>query len=182
MHSTTDIPTATVAGTWVVDPGASSVAFAIKHLKVATVHGRFERFTGTVRLAGDLSDGDAAGAVELDSVATGDDKRDEVLRGEEFFAVDAFPEMTFAATGFRHRSGRAFELEGELRIRDVAQPVVFAGEVGRVDGQGELRITARGKVDRTRFGMPFDHNASSALLGKQVTITLTLTLRRDAEG
>jgi polyisoprenoid-binding protein YceI len=185
MRSATDTTRkAAVAGGWTVDPAASSVGFAIKHLRVATVHGHFEDFEGSVFFTEDLQDGVAEGSVRVASVRTGDAKRDEILRSPEFFDAEQFPVMTFRSTALRSLSAGRFEVTGDLTLRDTTERITLVGELGRPgtapDGHEEVAIRVEGKVDRTRFGMPFDHGASSALLGKRVKLELSLTARRPA--
>jgi|tagenome__1003787_1003787.scaffolds.fasta_scaffold20061201_1 polyisoprenoid-binding protein YceI len=187
MHSLTDTsPNTSLAGAWAVDPATSSVAFAIKHLHVATVHGRFEAFDGMVRFGDDLAGGVAEGSVEIRSVRTGDGKRDEILRGAEFFDASEFPAMTFRSVALRPVGDRAFLLDGDLELRGVTRRITLDGELGRPardpEGRETLGIWAQVTLDRTRFGMPFDDNPSSALLGKKVKVSVSLTTRRVEPG
>ena len=77
------------AGTWHVDPAHSRIAFAVKHLGIATVRGAFKEFEGTL----ELDEGRAYGTVKTASVDTNDDKRDEHLRSSDFFDVVEHPEL-----------------------------------------------------------------------------------------
>ena len=35
-------------GTWVFDTSHSSIGFSVRHLVIAKVHGRFEKFSGSI--------------------------------------------------------------------------------------------------------------------------------------
>ena len=60
----TSVPT----GTYSVDPGHSSVEFAVKHLGIATVKGSFSSFEGTLELDPDLGSARAYGTVDVASL------------------------------------------------------------------------------------------------------------------
>ena len=74
--------TATTApvGTWNIDPSHSNVNFQVKHLGIATVRGAFKEFEGTLELTEDLATSKAYGTVQVASVDTNEDSRDEHLR------------------------------------------------------------------------------------------------------
>ena len=76
-------------GTWVVDPGHSSVEFGIKHLGLATVKGRATGFTATI--AGG-SEPAIEGAVAVQGITTFDETRDGHLQSPEFFDAERHPE------------------------------------------------------------------------------------------
>src|SRR4051812_5658894 len=82
MNSTataTLIPT----GTWVVDPAHSTVGFSVKHLGIATVRGRFEKFEGTLEIGDDPSQARAYGTAQVDSINTDEPDRDAHLRSAD---------------------------------------------------------------------------------------------------
>jgi polyisoprenoid-binding protein YceI len=96
--------------TWQLDPAHSSVEFAIKHMMMTTVRGRFKDAQAT--LTGDRDHPEAAGvevAIAVASIDTGVGDRDTHLRSPDFFDAERFPKITFAARGSRgaHRSRRA---------------------------------------------------------------------------
>lgn len=171
-------PSTTRAGRWTIERGGSSVGFAIKHLGVATVHGHFAAFDGTVTCDADgtLS---AQGVVGVDSIVTGDAKRDGILLGHDFFDAGTFPEIRFHGTAAARPARGRLGLEGEIELRGVTRPLALAVVVREVaDDPDVLELEATGALDRTRFGMPFDRGASSALLGRSVKLALSVRARR----
>lgn len=173
-------PPSTLAGRWTIEREGSSIGFAIKHLGVATVHGRFAAFDGEVAFdaGGALA---VEGRVRVDPIATGDAKRDGILQGVEFFGAEEFPYISFHGTATRRLSRGRIGLDGEITIRDHAEPLELAVVVREVAGEPDvLVLEATGGMDRTRFGMPFDRGASSALLGKTVKLDLSVRVRRAA--
>src|SRR6202453_4682419 len=120
-ESATPIVTALPTGTWEVDKVHSSVEFQVKHLGIATVKGQFTEFEGTLESGPDGAK--AYGTVKVASVDTREPQRDEHLRSADFFEAETFPEITFQSTAVHPVDEDTFELEGDLTIHGVTQPV-----------------------------------------------------------
>src|SRR2546423_174447 len=97
---TTGVRTAPIVppGTWTVDPTHSNVEFAVKHMGIATVRGRFTKFDGTLEVGADLSGSGVFGKVSVASITTNDEQRDAHLRSPDFFDAERYPEITFASS------------------------------------------------------------------------------------
>ena len=85
-------------GTWVIDPAHSSIEFAVKHMGIATVRGRFTEFEGTFVVGDDLASSTARGTVKVASITTKEEQRDDHLRSADFFNAEEYPEITFEAS------------------------------------------------------------------------------------
>ena len=157
-------------GLWRIDPLRSTVGFAVRHLGISTVRGRFTSFSGRVKL---LEDGFIArGQVDVASVESGNAIRDGRLRSE-FFDAETFPSMTFSGRG---RDDIVF---GELTIHGVTQPVVFAARTTLRDG--ELHIHAEADLSRADFGLDWEalREAGRLLVSDRVRVTLSLVACAD---
>lgn len=171
--STIDIP----AGTWNLDPSHTIVGFSVRHMMVSKVRGRFTKFSGSITTADDVADSAVEASVEMESVDTGDAARDGHLRTSDFFDVETHPTMTFRSTGVSG-AGADYELQGDLTIRGVTEPVTFALEVGGVgkDPFGSTRVgfTATTSISRKDFGLEYNAALESGgvLVGDKVTIEL----------
>jgi polyisoprenoid-binding protein YceI len=155
-------PTALVVPTWQLDSAHSSVEFAVKHMMMTTVRGRFKNVRAT--LTGDRDHPDAAGVeavIEVASIDTGVADRDKHLRGPDFFDADRFPEITFH---YKRIDGAAptqdgdhFRVVGDLMIRDSEMEVVLDCEYeGRgTDPWGKTRagFSFRTDIDRREWGL-----------------------------
>jgi polyisoprenoid-binding protein YceI len=152
--ATTPLPT----GTWKVDPVHSSVEFQVKHLGIATVKGQFTEFEGTLEIGADGAR--ASGSVEVASVDTREPQRDAHLRSADFFEVESFPRIEFASTAIRPLDGDEFEIDADLTIHGVTQPVTLkaAFEGAETDPQGNERVgvSASAQINRSQFGMKFN--------------------------
>ena len=133
---------------WRLDPARSSVEFQAKTLwGLVTVKGRFERYEGRLDLSEDPAIELAIDAASLD---TGNAKRDEHLRSEDFFAVDAQPHVRFVSEG-AVRIGERLHVHGELHGAGRSVPLEIVATLER-DGD-EYDIVAETTVDQRELGM-----------------------------
>lgn len=148
-----------IAGTWDFDPAHTHVGFVVRHLVVTKVRGRFENVEGHIVTAENPLDSTVEVSVDLNSVNTNNETRDNHLRSADFFEVETFPRMTFRSTGIRS-DGEDFYLDGELTIKDVTRPVSLAFELAgfSADPWGGTRLggSAHGEINRKDFNVNFE--------------------------
>ena len=161
--------------TWQLDPAHTHVEFAVRHLMISTVKGRFADVQGVVRM------NDASpGAAEVDvtirvaSIDTRQAERDAHLRSADFLDAERFPAITFRS---RRLEGNPlegdFRLPGDLTIRGVTRPVALdVSQEGRLRAPwGNVRagFSARTKIDRTDFGLTWNQalEAGGVLVGNE---------------
>src|SRR5688500_16370238 len=84
--STVDIP-GYVAGRWQIDPLHSEVSFTVRHLMISKVHGRFRTVEGVIVTTADPAASSVTATIDLASVDTGSEQRDEHLRSPDFLDV-----------------------------------------------------------------------------------------------
>src|SRR3954468_2618380 len=80
-------------GTYTLDVSHSSIGFVVKHLMVSKTRGTFTGFSGTVVIGEDPTQSSVEVTVDVASIETRDQKRDEHLRSADFFDVEQFPTM-----------------------------------------------------------------------------------------
>ena len=183
--ATLEIP----AGTWTIDPVHSVVGFWVRHMMVSKVRGRFGTFSGDIKIADDATESSVEATVDMASVGTGDDNRDQHLRTSDFFDIENFPTMTFRSTAITG-AGSEYEVTGDLTIRGVTKPVTFDLEFGGANehpmGGTIAGFTATANIDRTDFGLEYNAvlEAGGFLIGNKVTIELDIeaSLQTDAAG
>jgi polyisoprenoid-binding protein YceI len=115
--------TAVQAQTWTLDPSHTSVEFSLKHLAVSTVKGQFDKFDG--KLVGDPKSPATLVpdfTITATSVNTKSEKRDEHIRGADFFDVAKFPTIAFKGEKTEVRSGKLV-LHGILTLHGVSRKV-----------------------------------------------------------
>jgi polyisoprenoid-binding protein YceI len=164
-------------GTWTIDPVHSDVSFSVRHMMLSKVRGRFTRFSGEIVTAADPLASSVTAEIDLSSVDTGNEQRDDHIRSADFFEVDSHPTMTFRSTGLRPH-GDDFVLSGELALHGVTRPVELALEVhGFVrDPWGGTRVgfSATGQVNRKDFGISIDlpMDGGGVVVGDKIQLSL----------
>ena len=173
-------PAAAVPRIYEVDRGRSEVAFLIGHM-IGKVRGRFTRFTG--RIEGDI-DNAAAASVELviqaASINTALPRRDDHLRGSDFFDVKAHPEILFRSEKVAPRGKDRYDVTGILTMRGVAKKVVLPVKILRTDlgagGVDKIRFGVATTLDRRDFGIVWNKvlETGGVLLGDEVAVEIEL--------
>jgi polyisoprenoid-binding protein YceI len=168
-----------IVGTWKLDPAHSELSFTVKHLKISKVRGIFETFDVTIVTPEDPANISVEATVDVSSVNTNQEMRDNHLRTSDFFLVEEHPQMIFRSTAIAI-DGDDFTLEGDLTLRGVTQPVTLKGEFGGIetDGQGNTKAgaSATAKINRHDFGVSWNAalEAGGVTLGDDVTINVEL--------
>ena len=166
-------------GTWKLDPTHSELSFWVRHLKISKVRGTFENFDVTVITPEDPSKISVEASIDVSSVNTGVDARDNHLRSSDFFLVEEHPHMLFRSTGIQV-DGDDFTMKGELTLRGVTQSVTLTGEFGGVitDDYGRTKAGASASttINRQDFGVSWNAalEAGGFTLGDDVTISIDL--------
>jgi polyisoprenoid-binding protein YceI len=186
--STTRTRPAVPAGIWRVDPAHSTVQFAVKHMGIATVRGRFTSFEGTLEVAEDLASSRAYGKVHVASIDTGEPARDEHLRSPDFFDVEKYPEITYESTRVEPIDDQSSRIYGNLTMHGITKEVRLDVVVEGVDtdpwGNERAGLSATGSLNRSDFDMKFNQALGSGnlLVGDQVNISLDISAVRVPSG
>jgi polyisoprenoid-binding protein YceI len=167
-------------GQWSVDAPRSSVAFAVRHMMLATVNGRFREFSGMLEIGSGAPR--AIGVVKVPSIDTNEAVRDEHLKNSpDFFDVERYPEISFNSTQIDYLDGGRLRIVGELTMRGVTCEIELDAQLNgtRREAGGEERIELKlhGEVDRKDFGLTWNQalETGGALLGNRVKIALDIS-------
>lgn len=150
------------AGVWQLVPERSRIEFHNKHFwGLVTVHGRFKQFEGELTV--DPS-GKVVGTLTVDatSLDTGNRKRDDHLRSEEFFDVARHDTVVVAITAGRPSDGDRLAVTGTLTAAGRSRPVDFEARVARA-ADDEVTLDAKLNVDRSDFAMSWSPVQISSL-------------------
>jgi polyisoprenoid-binding protein YceI len=168
-----------VAGNWSIDPVHSEVGFAVRHMMVSKVRGRFRTFSGQIVTGASPLDSSVTAEIDLNSIDTGSEQRDGHLRSADFFEVETYPTMTYQSTGVRPHSG-GFVLDGKLTLKGVTKDVPLTLELNGFgpDPYGGTRagFTATAEISRSEFGVSFAAvmETGGAVVADKVTIHLEI--------
>ena len=173
--------------TWTVDASHTEVGFAVRHLMISTVRGRFGAVTGTVVYnEADPSKSTVDVSVDITSIDTRTEARDNHLRSADFFDVENHPTMHFVGKRINGDINGEFELVGDLTIRGVTRELTLdVSSEGRVrDPWGNDRVgySAKGKIKRSDFGLVWNQalEAGGVAVGDEVKLSIDVELVQQA--
>ena len=164
---------------WRVDPNHSGVHFRVRHLGLTWVNGEFKTWTASLVYDPANPMGSSVTAqIQIASISTGNDNRDNDLRSGRFFAADSFPQMTFVSTRVQSVDSTHLAVTGDLTIRGVTRQVVLATEIlGMTAGARSRRMafSATTTLNRKDWGMDFSPVMEGVrAAGDEVQITIDI--------
>jgi len=166
---------------WQVDPAHTHVEFAVKHLMIATVRGRFSEITGTVSVPNnDFSRAQVEATIGVASVDTREPQRDAHLKSPDFFEVDKYPTMTFRSRRVEHasRDTNQYRLVGDLTLHGVTKEIVLEvtleGLAKDPYGNNRAGFSATGKLSRKEFGLGWNQllETGGVVVGDEIKISI----------
>ncbi|MDE8668037.1 YceI family protein [Pseudarthrobacter sp. H3Y2-7] len=173
------LPADVTTGTWTLDPSHSEIGFTVRHAGISKVRGQFKDATATLELADNVADSKISATIQTASFDSGDANRDGHVRGEDFFDVEKFPEISFVSNGLV-AAGDSYELTGDLTIKGVTRPVTLETEFNgvAVDPFGMTRagVSAETTISRKDFGLTWNAilDAGGVLVSDKVAVNLEL--------
>ncbi len=111
---------------WNSDPMHSKLTFSVTHMGISDVDGLFNKFQATATAdEADFSDAVFELSVEVPSINTQVEMRDNHLRSADFFEVEKYPTMTFKSTSIKKVSKDKYKLSGDLTLHGITKPVTM---------------------------------------------------------
>lgn len=144
------------AATFEIDAVHSSIVFRVSHLGVGMQWGRFNDPAGTFTYDGENLSFDIT--LDVNKVDTANAKRDDHLRGPDFFNTREFPTATFKTTGSKKIADNQYEVTGDLTIRGVTKPVtVVFNKIGEGERRGNFLAGFEGEltINRLEYGVNY---------------------------
>ncbi|HEB84286.1 MAG TPA: polyisoprenoid-binding protein [Bacteroidetes bacterium] len=114
------------ASTWTFDDPHTNIRFRTKHLMVVDVWGKFNTFSGTITYdPKDITKSKVDVTIDVASVDTDNEKRDNHLRSADFFDAENYPKMTFVSKKIEKAGAGKLKIIGDLTIRGVTREVTL---------------------------------------------------------
>jgi len=156
------------------------VEFVTRHLMVTKVRGNFTSYSGTITVADPPEQSSVEVTIDAASVDTRDAKRDEHLRGADFFDAENHPTIIFRSTAVEVVRDDNLRVTGDLTILGQTRPVTldatFDGSFSDPWGGKRIAFEARTEVDREQWGL--NRNVAletgGVLVGKKIKLELTV--------
>jgi polyisoprenoid-binding protein YceI len=157
MAQRAEQPDRPATGIYMLDPVHTFVLFSARHLVIGRVVGRFDRLTGTLAVTTRLEDWAVSATIEAASLTTDCGKRDQDLRGRDFFDVTHYPTIRFEGHGMQSADDH-WIMDGALTIRELTVPVAldvwFRGTANTTPPRAGFHASTT--IRRADFGMKRD--------------------------
>ena len=168
---------------WSVDPAHTNARFEVKHLGVAFVDGQFKQLEGTVETtnATDFNNAKVIFSIDINSIDTRVEMRDNHLKSDDFFNAEKYPKMTLKNAVLKQNKKGVFTLTGDLTIRDVTKKVVFHvkqnnGIITDPWGMTRAGFTAKTTINRLEYGIKYNDVLPSGVPAVAPTVDITVNV------
>ncbi len=138
----------------------SSVSFKARFLDISWIHGRFNDVSGSFSLdRKDPAKSTFQLTINVDSVDTANEKRDEHLRQPDYFDTKQFPTIEFQSTKVKAVAG-GYEVTGDFTMHGVTKEITFPFMGGEeVEKMGAKRVGFATELRLKRSDFNFDPQA-----------------------
>ena len=156
---------------YAIDPAHTYASFEVDHLGFSTQRGQFRHSTGTLEFDREARSGSIDITIDASSLDTGLALRDDVLRGEHWFNVAAFPVIMFRSERLVFDQERLVAVDGRLIMLGEIRPIRleitrFKCGLNLASRKQSCGADAQGVLLRSDFGM----QNSIPFIGDQVRL------------
>ena len=166
---------------YTIDESHTHVGFLVKHLMITNVNGEFKTYNAEIDFDAKTKTFNKLNAViDTASIDTDNQKRDDHLKSEDFFASEKFPKMTFQMTSYKVDGDEGIAT-GNLTIRGITKEVKLKvedlGTVKDFKNVNRVGFTLKGKINR----MDYDLKWNKALEAGGVAVSEEIKLIVEVE-
>lgn len=173
---------------WEIDGARSTLSFALRHMVISEIQGRFGRWGGEISVDPDHLDRTVVDVwIEVASIDTGSVERDDHLLSPEFLDIARYPRAEFRSTAVALRSDGGATVTGRLRLHGVTDlvDITVSSRGTWIDDAGVMRAgySIRGKFDRQLFGLHWnqDLDVGGFVVGDNVDLEAKVEVMRAPE-
>ena len=115
------------------------------------------------------------------SVNTDEQKRDDHLRSPDFFHVDEHPHIEFQSTAIEPVDEDTFRITGDLTLHGVTREIELDAEITGTEqdpwGNERVGLEVSGKLNRGDYGMTFNQalGSGNVLVSDKVKLALDIS-------
>lgn len=166
---------------WSLDKSHTNIKFTVTHMMISEVDGEFREFDATVTSTNENFDGsEVEFTAKTASIDTGNERRDNHLKSDDFFNSEQFPDLKFK--GKIQKEGEKYYLVGDFTMRDITKPVKFDVKYnGTINGgRGKKAgFKVMGTVNRFDYNLKWDRTIEAGgglVVSKEIAITCNVEL------
>lgn len=164
--------------TYKIDPVHSAIGFKVRHF-FSYVNGSFKKFEGTINLDSDHPEKSSVNAtIDVASIDTKNDNRDNDLRGTDFFDVAKYSTITFKSRSVKQTGADSADVIGNLTMHGVTKEITLHVKfLGKGKGMGGKPISGwqvtSEPLKRSEYGLTWSKMVEgTAAVGEEVTISI----------
>lgn len=178
----TSISALAQTSTWTVDPNHSAAHFTVRHMGLSNVTGTFDKVSGTAQMdEKDFTKSSVDAVIDVASVDTRVQMRDNDLRSDHFFDVAKYPTMEFKSKRIE-KGGDGYKVIGDLTMHGVTKEVTLnMDEPSAImtDQHGNMHrgFSASTTINRKDWGMTYNNLLQSG----EAAVGDTIKIQIDAE-
>ncbi len=174
---------------WDLDPSHSSITFTVVHLGITKTAGKFEKYETNVSAdKTDFTDAKFDVVIQTNSINTSDSKRDEHLKGKDFFDVEKNPTIKFEGMKFEKKKNKKneYNVTGKLTMNGVTKDVVLVGKFNGIQkdnwGGTKAGLEVTGEINRYDYNLKYNSvlDTGGLTISKEVKIFASLELNKKA--
>ena len=167
---------------FVLDQDHTAAEFTVRHMMVTWVSGHFSKVSGALYFDPlRIAESSVEAVIDVASICTGVEKRDEDLRSPNYFDAEKYPKITFKSARVEYAGMDHCLVHGDLTIHSVTRPatldVRYAGPSHFQDDDRmytTFGFQATTRVNREDFGMltNMELEHGGFMVGKHAYLTL----------
>ncbi|MBS4206539.1 YceI family protein [Bacillus sp. FJAT-50079] len=173
---------------WNLDNVHSNVDFSVRHMMVSRVRGSFKDFTANIEAdPADLTTANISFTIDVASIDTKNEDRDNHLRSADFFDVENHPNLTFTSTAIERKSDDTYAVTGDVSLHGVTKPetftVTFEGVAkDPMSGAEKAGFSVEGTIKRSEYGLNWNAalETGGVLVSDDVKINLEIQAAKEA--
>ncbi len=160
-----------------VDPVGSNVTAKVSYLGLARKTATFPDLSGDLSFSpSQLADINLNVVIDARTLQGGDGWINDTLKGEDFFDVTRFPQITYHGTSLVMKDSLHGSVQGQLTAHGITKPialdVTFSAPLKNLSSNANIALMGKTSINRTDFGM----SSYNGLVGKRVNITINTQL------
>jgi len=168
---------------WNIDPNHSTAQFTVRHMGLSNVSGTFNKVSGTAQMdEKDFTKSSVDAVIDVASVDTRVEMRDNDLRSDHFFDVAKYPTMEFKSKRIE-KQGDGYKMIGDLTMHGVTKEVTLnmdqpSGIVTDPKGNSHRGFSASTTINRKDWDLKYNNllQSGEAVVSDNVRIQIDVEL------
>lgn len=181
----TDKPAEAMA--WKIDSAHSNISFNVRHF-FTPVTGQFKDYSSEIHFNPEnLQESSLNVEIMVNSINTGNEKRDGHLQSDDFFNAEKYPTITFSSDKITQSGDNSFVAHGQLTIKDVTKDIKLPFTLLGIQDHPQKENTKiagvkiEHTINRNDYNVGIGNFAETAVVGGDVNLDIALEMQHTAQ-